>query len=161
MPAEIEQDKRLTGMLESIRRAASVAMAIAPDLETAGTLSAPFIAFVAPPTAMTTLSGRALEPGDMDIAVRVISNGQPHRATPLTAALNLSVATRISGSIPNEMARGLPPKASRIRIGHPSGLIEVDAKVSPGANGAEPHAEYAAVYRTARRLFEGRVLYRG
>lgn len=29
-----------------------------------------------------------------------------------------------------------------------------------GKDGAEPVAEYAAVYRTARRLFEGRVLYR-
>ncbi|MEZ5854414.1 MAG: PrpF domain-containing protein [Hyphomicrobiaceae bacterium] len=160
MPAEIEQDQRLMGMLESIRRAASVAMGIAPDLETAGTISGPGIAFVAPPTAMTTLSGRNLAAQDMDIAVRVISNGQPHRATPLTGALCLSVATRIAGSIPNEMARSLSPDASKIRIGHPSGLIEVDAKVTSGANGSAPNAEYAAVYRTARRLFEGRVLYR-
>jgi hypothetical protein len=33
---------------------------------------------------MITLSGRQLAPTDMDIAVRVISNGQPHRATPLS-----------------------------------------------------------------------------
>jgi len=37
-------------------------------------------------------------------------------------------------------------------------VIVVDVKVASGENG-EPHAEYGAVYRTARRLFEGRVLY--
>ena len=109
---------------------------------------------------MTTLSGRRLEAAEMDIAVRVISNGQPHRATPLTGAMCLAVATRLAGSIPAEMARGLSPDSNLIRIGHPSGLIVVDAKVVAGQAGAAPHAEYAAVYRTARRLFEGRVLYR-
>jgi hypothetical protein len=156
-PYEIEADKALLARLEAIRRHASVAMGIAHDVETAGAISGPGIAFVAPPTAMTTLAGDKLSPDDMDIAVRVISNGQPHRATPLTGALCLSVATRIAGSIPAEMARGLRPDASRIRIGHPSGIIEVDARVRPGGGSAPPFAEYAAVYRTARRLFEGRV----
>ncbi len=159
-PTEIEANAQLMAKLEAIRRAASVAMGIAPDLETAGTISGPGIAFVAPPVAMITLSGRQLAPADMDIAVRVISNGQPHRATPLTGALCLSVATRLNGSIPNAMVLGLAADATSIRIGHPSGRIVVDAKVTAGKDGAEPVAEYAAVYRTARRLFEGRVLYR-
>ena len=163
-PQEIEANAGLMQKLEAIRRAASVAMGIAPDAETAGNMSAPFIAIVAPPVAQTTLSGRKLEPGDMDIAVRVLSSGQPHRATPLTGAMCLAVATRVQGSIPNELARkGGDPR--QIRIAHPSGLIVVDAKVDPakpakGRVAGEPYAEYAAVYRTARRLFEGRVLYR-
>lgn len=134
-------------------------MGIAPTLEAAGAMSAPFIAMVAAPVAMTTLSGRMLSPADMDIAVRVISSGQPHRATPLTGAMCFAVATRIPGTIASEMARGLAKDAQQIRIAHPSGLISVDARVTTDADGA-PHAEYAAVYRTARRLFEGRVLYR-
>ena len=158
-PTEIEASKPLMQKLEAIRRAGSVAMGIAPTLAAAGNMSAPFVAFVAPPTAMTTLSGRKLAPADMDIVVRVISSGQPHRATPLTGAMCFAVATRIPGSVAAEMARGLAGEASRIRIAHPSGLIVVDAKVTQGSNG-EPHADYAAVYRTARRLFEGRVLYR-
>jgi hypothetical protein len=61
---------------------------------------------VAPPVALITLSGRRLAPADMDIAVRAISNGQPHRATPLTGALCLSIATRLYGSIPTLPAQG-------------------------------------------------------
>jgi len=109
--------------------------------------------------AMPVLSGRQLQAADMDIAVRMMSNGQAHRATPLTGALCLAVATRIRGSIPNEMARRLAPGASQIRIAHASGVIVVDAKISEPRLG-QPHAEHAAVYRTARRLFEGRVHYR-
>jgi len=159
-PAEIEQNAKLLARLEAIRRAASVAMGIAPDLEKADGLSVPFVAFVAPPVEMSVLSGRKLAPADMDIAVRMMSNGQAHRATPLTGALCLAVATRIPGSIPNEMARRLAEGASQIRIAHASGVIVVDARISQGRGGGQPHAEYAAVYRTARRLFDGRVHYR-
>src|SRR5436190_7855486 len=159
LPTEIEQDSQLLAKLEAIRRAASVAMGIAPDLEKAGNLSVPIVAFVAPPVAMSVLSGRKLAPGDMDIAVRMMSNGQAHRATPLTGALCLAVATRIPGSIPHEMARRLAEGTSQIRIGHASGVIVVDARIGQ-ATGGQPHAEYAAVYRTARRLFDGRVHYR-
>jgi len=158
-PAEIEGNAALRDRLEAIRRAASVAMGIAGDLAQAGGLSVPFVAFVAPPLAMCTLSGAELLPADMDIAVRMMSNGQAHRATPLTGALCLAVATRIAGSIPNALGR--PPSGpSAIRIAHASGRIVVDAKVDGAADGRQPHAAYAAVYRTARRLFDGRVHYR-
>jgi 2-methylaconitate cis-trans-isomerase PrpF len=157
-PAEIEGNAALRDRLEAIRRAASVAMGIAGDLAQAGGLSVPFVAFVAPPLAMCTLSGAELLPADMDIAVRMMSNAQAHRATPLTGALCLAVATRIAGSIPNALARK-PPGASTIRIAHASGRIVVDAEVD-GAGAGPPHAAYAAVYRTARRLFDGRVHYR-
>src|SRR5436190_6799737 len=73
LPTEIEQNSRLLGKLEAIRRAASVAMGIAPDIEKAGSLSVPIVAFVAPPVAMSVLSGRQLAPADMDIAVRLMS----------------------------------------------------------------------------------------
>lgn len=157
-PADIEANKPLLDKLEAIRRTASVAMGIAPNVEAAANMSAPFVAMVAPPTAMTTLSGRELAPSDMDILVRVISSGQPHRATPLTGAMCFAVAARVKGTLAAEMAKDLDRAASQIRIAHPSGTIVVDAKVTANRDGA--HADYAAVYRTARRLFEGRVLYR-
>lgn len=157
-PDALEADSVFLERMEAIRRAASVRMGIARDPDEAGRVpSVPKVAIVASPRVMTTLSGRELEPSDMTISVRMISIGQPHRAVPITGALCLSVATRIPGSVPHMLAQ---EHDGPIRIAHPSGLVMVDAKVD-GANGAEgPHAEYAAVYRTARRLFEGSVLYR-
>jgi 2-methylaconitate isomerase len=158
-PAEIESHQELKVKLEAIRCAASVAMGIAPNVDKAASISVPLVALVAPPAAMRVLSGRKLAAADMDIAVRMMSNGQAHRATPLTGALCLAVTTRIPGSIPNEMAHRLAPGVSQIRIGHASGVIVVDAKIDQSKDG-HPHAQFAAVYRTARRLFDGRVHYR-
>jgi 2-methylaconitate cis-trans-isomerase PrpF len=87
----------------------------------------------------------------------MISVGQPHRAVPLTGALCLAVACRLPGSVPNRLI-GSGNGASDIRIGHPSGVIVVDAAVRETNRGIDvPHA---TVYRTARRLFQGEVLYR-
>jgi 2-methylaconitate isomerase len=159
LPAEVEANADLLARLEAVRRSAAVAMGIAGDLAQAANLSVPFVGFVAPPVGMRVLSGRRLAACDMDIAVRMLSNGQAHRATPLTGALCLAVSTRVSGSIPNALVRGLPDAATQIRIAHASGTTVVDAKVEQAADNAEPRANYAAVYRTARRLFEGHVLY--
>jgi 2-methylaconitate cis-trans-isomerase PrpF len=133
-------------------------MGIAPDAKSAGAIpSIPKVAMVCAPQDMPTLSGRTTAAADMAIGVRMISVGQPHRAVPITGALSLAIATRIGGSIPNQLAR---KAAGPIAIAHPSGRTLVDAKVDHADDPACAHAEYAAVYRTARRLFEGEVLYR-
>jgi 2-methylaconitate isomerase len=85
----------------------------------------------------------------------MISVGQPHRAVPITGAICLSVASRVPGSIPESLSGAKGP----IRIAHPSGVTLVDASVSV-SNTGEVKAEFGAVYRSARRLFEGNVIYR-
>ena len=158
MPDAIERNTELEARLEAIRRAASVAMGIATDLDAAArVMSVPKVAMVAAPRIMQTLAGVTLSAADADIVVRMISVGQAHRAVPLTGALCLAVATRLAGTIPATLAKGLHPDVAEIRIANPSGITRVDAKVTSGAS---PTAEYAAVYRTARRLFEGKVLVR-
>ena len=155
-PDALESEPGLLDRFEAIRRAASVSMGIAPDLEAAGRLpSVPKVAIVAAPTESRTLSGRRLGPDDVDILVRMISVGQPHRAVPLTGALCLAVACRIPGSLPNSMATN---GRSDIRVGHPSGVILVSAEVLSRGNTLD--VPRASVYRTARRLFQGEVLYR-
>ncbi|MGE0750406.1 MAG: 2-methylaconitate cis-trans isomerase PrpF family protein [Variibacter sp.] len=158
LPDALEADRAFLERMEAIRCAASVAMGIAPDVKAAGAIpSIPKIGMVSAPQEAPTLSGRAVAAGDMAICARMISVGQPHRAFPITAALSLAIATRIGGSIPNTLARETD---GPIAIAHPSGRILVDAKVDHAHDSARAHADYAAVYRTARRLFEGAVLYR-
>jgi 2-methylaconitate cis-trans-isomerase PrpF len=131
-------------------------MGIAKDIDQARRMTGiPKVAMVSGPRAGRTLSGRELAASDADIWVRMISVGQPHRAVPITGAICLAVATRISGSIPAEFGGSNGP----IRIAHPSGITLVDAGVSRSASGAVK-ADYGAVYRSARRLFEGNVVYR-
>jgi 2-methylaconitate cis-trans-isomerase PrpF len=73
---------------------------------------------------------------------------------PLTASLCTGVAARISGTLVNQV---LGPNASAsVRIGMPSGILTVDAEVSRDRDGVWT-AHSGAFYRTARRLFDGRV----
>ncbi len=156
LPDIIERDAVLLGRLEDIRCAGAVAMGLAPDLESAArAVAQPKVAMVSAPRVVTTLSGCLLAAEDQDIVIRMISVGRPHRAVPLTGALCLAAACHVPGSIPHRMVRSRNGVlAKTLRIGHPSGTILVSAKVDDGT------IEYASVYRTARRLFEGAVFYR-
>ncbi len=145
LPQELEADAAWLAKMEAIRLAAADAMGL-PRVA-----SVPKVAMVCPPQPARLLTGRTLEMAAHDIAIRMISVGQPHRAVPITGAICLAVAARIAGTIPAEAcSAGQGP----IRIGHASGTTQVDASVVDG------HAVYGAVYRSARRLMEGQVIYR-
>ncbi|MDT0683348.1 PrpF domain-containing protein [Roseicyclus sp. F158] len=153
-PEALEADEDFMTAMEGIRRAASVAMGIAATPEAAGGIpSIPKVAMVFAPTDYTLLSGRTMPADAFDIGVRMISIGNPHRAVPLTGGLCLGVAARLPGSLPARIAR---QREASLRIGHPSGLLEVDAEIED--RDGTPHAVHGAVIRTARRLFEGHVL---
>jgi 2-methylaconitate cis-trans-isomerase PrpF len=157
LPDALDADPDFLALMEKIRCAASVAMGMAPDLAAAAAIpSIPKIAMVTAPGSVPTLSGQALEPADMDIVIRMISVGQPHRAVPVTGATCLAVAARVPGSIPNQVARSTGAEA--LRIAHPSGVVLVDAEVEPASDGTL-RAVHGAIYRTARRLFDGYVYY--
>lgn len=158
MPEALESDPVFLERMEAIRCAASVAMGLAPDVAAAAKIpSVPKVAMIVPPRQMTTLSGRTLEPSDMSLGIRMISICQPHRAVPITGATCLAIAVRINGTLANRMARG---GNGPITIAHPSGTTVVDAAVEHSDDPAKARAIHGAVYRTARRLFEGGVFYR-
>jgi len=156
LPEEIEAKPGFLDRVETIRRHVTVKAGAAPDLDAAGAVSLPRIAFVSKPRECMTLSGRKLGPGDTDILIRMIGRGRPHRAVPITTALCLAVACRISGSVANRMLSDRARNGGEIIVGHPSGAWSIAATVrdTPG----DPFAEMAAVQMTARRLFQGEVL---
>lgn len=155
LPDELDANPEMLKLLDAIRRQASVRMGIAPDIEAARSISTvPYIGFVSPPAAAPTLSGETIAAEAIDLAARIISNGQPHRALPLTGSLCTAVAARIAGSV---VAECLPPGTVEgpLRIGMPSGILTVGADVAQ-EDGAWV-ARSGSFYRTARRLFDGRV----
>lgn len=155
LPEELERNAALLEKLQVIRRAGSVAMGIAADDAAARAINAvPFVGFVAPPMDAPTLAGAPIVADQVDLSVRFVSNGQPHRALPLTASLCTAIAARIGGTVVNEALR--PGAGDSIRLGMPSGILTVGADVAQDAAGAWV-ANSGAFYRTARRLFDGRI----
>ncbi len=160
MPDDLAADAPRMRLFEEIRVAAAVAMGLVAHPEEARTRlkNLPQVALVAPPSAARTLRGDVIAKEAMDVLVRVISTGQPHRATPLTGGMCLAVAARIPGTIPNALARPAADDAD-IRVAHPSGVLVVAAAIERA--GGMVVAREAVVYRTARRLMEGRVCLQG
>ena len=157
LPEQLDADTALLARLQAIRQCAAVAMGIARDTTEAATIGGvPMIGFVAPPADALTLTGETIVKGDVDLTARFLSNGQPHRALPLTASLCTGVAARIAGTL---VAEALAPGAAHreaIRIGMPSGILAVGAVVEQTAPGTWI-AQRGSFFRTTRRLFDGRI----
>jgi 2-methylaconitate cis-trans-isomerase PrpF len=143
-PAAIDADHDLSARLEKLRVEAAARMGMAESA------AVPKIAFVAPAADYTALDGIRYAARDFDVLGRAISMGNCHRAFPLTVAMCLAVAANVPGTVVNECRTG---GASDIRLGHPSGVLPIAARVT--TTGGEPKAETVTVYRTARRLMEG------
>ncbi|MEK6594220.1 MAG: PrpF domain-containing protein [Pseudomonadota bacterium] len=159
MPDEIDANPELHKKLAAIRVAASVAMGITanPD-EAMKKKSVPFVGFVSPAQDALLLTGEAIAADRMDVTGRMLSNGQPHRALPLTASLCMAVAARLGGSVVHEVTRATGNPESELRIAMPSGILTVAATVKQ--KDGQWHAEQGAFFRTQRRMFEGDVLVR-
>ena len=72
---------------------------------------------------------------------------------PIKFPRNFAIAAGIDGTIVNQVRKR--SQLSDLRIGHPSGVIELSADVSDEDGW---RADRVVVYRTARRLMEGSVL---
>lgn len=154
LPDTVEANSALMRTLAAIRLSASVAMGIAPDIEAArGIHIVPLIAFVSSPQDSALVGAGSVRADDADLTVRMISNGQPHRALPLTGALCTAVAAQIPGSIPQALRRA--GRQGAMRLSMPSGVLTVDATV--GLRDGLPFAERGSFFRTTRRLFDGTV----
>ena len=159
LPDEVDANPELLKKLEAIRVAASVAMGITKTPQEAAKRSGvPFIGFVSAPQDAKTLTGETIKAANVDLTGRAMSNGQPHRALPLTVSLCMAVAARLEGSVAFEAARATGNPEAEIRIAMPSGILTVAATVRKLEG--QWHAEQGAFFRTQRRMFEGSVLVR-
>lgn len=141
--------------LEHIRRKAAVLMGMAETEDTV-TRTVPKIAIVSrSTTAHPTLSGRTINPEDVDVVVRFISDTQPHRAIPLTTALTTAVAAKIPGTIVEQALSEKLVSKGKLTIGHASGKIQVAAVMK--RDSFEP--KVASVFRTAKRIMDGVIYY--
>lgn len=158
LPDEIERNAGLVALLEAIRVAGSIKMGMAKDVAAASAKAAqPKVAFLTPAADMVTIAGKAFGKDTHDIQCRMMSMGRSHRAVPITGALCLAAACCIPGTIAHELAKTAEGDERDIRLSHPSGATLVGARTRTGPDGVR--IEQATIYRTARRLFEGRVFY--
>ncbi|KAH6604233.1 hypothetical protein Trco_007679 [Trichoderma cornu-damae] len=137
-PPAVEADAALKTRLEQIRQAGASAMGLDPKIQ-----SVPKVVMLLPPSAGRT--------SQIDIQCLAMSMGQAHRAVPLTLSLCLGAASQLGGTIAAELMGG--EKKDVVKIGHPSGVVDVGTTVRNGK------IEEAKLLRTARVLMKGDVFY--
>jgi len=132
-PEALEADRALMARIETLRRLAGIRMGLGEVSDS-----------VVP---KPVLIGPA---ADAALTVRYFTPRAAHRALAVTGAIGLAAAVRLSGTLAAAFAGAHPERNVRLR--HPSGVFEVALELDG------PAIAWAGVTRTARPLFEGRVL---
>ena len=149
---DINSDPKALAMFETIRAHGALRMGLIDKLEDAAKRQhTPKVAFVAPPAAYVSSSGKPVSAQSVDLLVRALSMGKLHHAMMGTAAVAIGTAAAIPGTLVNLAAGG--ELRSAVRFGHPSGTLRVGAEARQ-VNG-EWTVTKAIMSRSARVLMEG------
>src|SRR5690606_36876933 len=149
---DINGDADALARFETLRAYGAVKMGLIKDIsEAAERQHTPKIAFVAPPSAYTTSSGKQVAAGDIDLHVRALSMGELHHAMMSTASVAIATAAAVPGTLVNLAAGG--GERDVVTFGHASGTLRVGA--SAAMENGEWTATKAVMSRSARVLMEG------
>lgn len=145
----LKNDAALLRRVERIRGVAAVRMGIVEHWHLAEKESpyTPFVAAISPPDSK-----------DADFSSLCVFMQKIHQAYPVTGSVATAAAALLEGSIFPEAGLKTFPRSddgckALVRIGHPSGVMEVDAAVRT----EPPELLRAAMVRTARCLMDGQV----
>ncbi|QPL30602.1 2-methylaconitate cis-trans isomerase PrpF [Pseudomonas fragi] len=149
---DINSDPKALAMFETIRAHGALRMGLIDKLEDAAKRQhTPKVAFVAPPAAYVSSSGKPVSAQSVDLLVRALSMGKLHHAMMGTAAVAIGTAAAIPGTLVSLAAGG--ELRSAVRFGHPSGTLRV------GAEARQVDGQWtvtkAIMSRSARVLMEG------
>ncbi|MBI3284010.1 MAG: 2-methylaconitate cis-trans isomerase PrpF [Burkholderiales bacterium] len=152
----INGDAAALAKFETIRAYGAVRMGLIANIdEAAQRQHTPKVAFVAPPAAYVSSSGKPVKGSEIDLLVRALSMGKLHHAMMGTAAVAIGTAAAIPGTLVNLAAGGGEREAvhGSVRFGHPSGTLRVGAQAEQV--GGEWCVRKASMSRSARVLMEG------
>lgn len=154
LQSDINSDQDALEKFERIRAHGAVMMGLIADVDEAKTRQhTPKVAFVNKAASYSASSGKQVETSDIDLVVRALSMGQLHHAMMGTAAVAISVASAVPGTLVNMAAGG--GERNSVKFGHPSGTLKVGAEVSQ--EDGHWSAQKAIMSRSARVLMEGKV----
>jgi len=152
-PDEINSNSELLKRLEEVRSTVAVliGMAETPQEATEKSPAFPMIAMVSKPADYADFtSGKMIASSDISLVSRLMFMQVLHKTYAGTGTVCTGAAAKIPGTIVHEMITE-PESVETVRIGHPAGVIVLEARVKDGC------IERAAFARTARRIMEGYV----
>ncbi|GMA62974.1 PrpF protein [Alicyclobacillus fastidiosus] len=153
---EDEMRPMLTKM-ENIRVAVGRMIGLFADDEIVApsTHALPKIAIIQSPKDYRTTMGKQVASSEYDIAARVLTMGKLHPTYAVTGGIALSASSKFPDTLTYKKCSFASKERSHLKIGHPAGILEMEAQVS---NVLEPKVEKVTLIRTARPLMEGQAL---
>ena len=158
-PAQIDADRDLNERIERVRGAAAVIMGLVAAPEEAAKKSPyiPFFVLVSPPADYVDFTtGHTIKGESVDFVARLLFMLKMHKTYAVTGTICTGAAAKIPGTVVYQAARAESRRREMTLIGHPAGVIDVEAVV--GMSAGAPRLERASVGRTARRIMEGYIL---
>jgi 2-methylaconitate cis-trans-isomerase PrpF len=152
-PADVDNNGEFMELINKIRVAAVERMGFKEGWALHNPI--PFVVFVTPPRDYTDhLTGKPVKASEADFLARMIMLGKMHQTYAGSVSCVTGLAAVVPGSLVNQAAN---PKVGRnvIRIGHPAGVLEVEAEVE--TLDGEIKAKRVTYGRSARRIMDGHV----
>lgn len=159
-PAQIDGDAALMDRIEEIRGKVCQKIGLVERWEDAKQVTPyqPFFAMVSPPAAHTCFNGVRVEADQVDVVSRLTFMLKMHKAYPVTGTVATGAVARVKGSVVWDLLSEKAREEEVLRIGHPSGIIPIEALADSGAE--DTQIKKLGVYRTARMIMEGQVYVR-
>jgi len=153
LPSEIDKMQGKLELLEEIRGICSELIGIVHDRKFALSKSPayPKIAFVTSAKDYINTEGNTIHGEDVDLVARMVSFQKMHSAFAVTGAICTGAASKIKGTIVNEVVSERVKSTNTIILGQPYGTMEVSVEMEGDM------LIKAGVFRTARKILDGNV----
>lgn len=159
-PNEIDANGPLNEIIEEIRGKVCQQLGIVNSWQDAkkSTPYQPFFAMISPAQDYSCFNGKQVQAKEIDFTSRLLFMLKMHKAYPVTGTVATGAVARVQGSIVYELMSEQAKVNKVVRIGHPSGVIAVEATAK--YQGDQTIMTKIGVYRTARMIMEGYVYVR-
>jgi len=155
LPADCDTNPGILQIMEEIRVRAGVMMGLAASVEQVGP-AVPKVAFVAPAQDYPSSEGNLITTGEVDLVARTKAMSEMHKTYAVTGGICIATAAMIDGTVVSDVCTPEAKKKGEVRIGHPSGILEVFVDVRNSAETGWTLLQ-AGVCRTARPIMDGEV----
>jgi hypothetical protein len=150
-PEEIDGNGALTATINAIRREVAHKAGLGAYWDSRATPSNPMCVVVQHPRSYKTFSiGEEIDEQSIDLLCRQYSTGSTSKAMAATVTSCTGIACLIPDSVPARFLAARAKLRELVRIGHPSGIIEVNSMVETDAHTGNDHrVRVASILRTA------------
>ena len=152
LPQEAQANPHILELMEDVRTSGAVLMGLAAS-KAAVSPAVPKVAIVAAPQTYMASDNQEIAMSDVDLVARTLALSVMHKTYAVTGGICLATAALINGTVVNELVSETAKKCGEVRIGHPSGVLEVFVDLNQTEQGWILNK--AGVCRTAKPIMQG------